>query len=220
MRFVDRPAVVDELQTPRRRIAVGSESEGPGGVMRFLVLGPVEVECDGVTRRVGGPQQRRLLGVLLVRGTSVSSRSPGRRAVARWRRPEGAARSVMTYVSRLRAVLGDRASSHAGSGYRLDAAMARLDLDEFEALIDEAESVASRSGDRLLRPGTGSVARDRRTASSPASGGRSPSRRGSRRCDSVAREERAAALIALGHQTGPSPTSKASSSSIRCASAR
>ena len=38
--------------------------------MRFKVLGSIEVERDGSAVPIGGPQQRRLLGVLLIaRGT-------------------------------------------------------------------------------------------------------------------------------------------------------
>ena len=75
--------------------------------MRFKVLGSIEAEHDGVRAAVGGPKQRRLLGVLLVsRGHAVSA---DRLVDALWpdgNAPDGAARSVMTYVSRLRTALG------------------------------------------------------------------------------------------------------------------
>src|SRR6478752_5688492 len=75
--------------------------------MRYKLLGPLEVERDGMPVAIGGPQQRRLLGLLLAGRDQVVS--VDRMVDALWadRAPDGAARSVMTYVSRLRAALGD-----------------------------------------------------------------------------------------------------------------
>ena len=109
--------------------------------MWFRVLGSVEVERDGERVPVGGPQQRRLLGVLLLaRGCPVST---DRLVDALWPEgdaPDGASRSVMTYVSRLRAALGDGHVVTDGSAYRLVLASTRFDVDEFEALVAQAES--------------------------------------------------------------------------------
>ena len=127
--------------------------------MRYRVLGPVEVEGDGVTLGVGGPQQRRLLGVLLVHFGQVVSAD--RLVDALWSedsRPEGALRSVPTYVSRLRAVLGNGSIVAEGSGYRLDPADGERDTGRVRGVDHRSGSVASRSGDRLLRAGPGSVA--------------------------------------------------------------
>jgi DNA-binding SARP family transcriptional activator len=77
-----------------------------GSRMRVKVLGPVEAEEDGAAVAVGGPQQRRLLALLVVhRGRAVST---DRLVDALWPdgdAPDGAARSMRTYLSRLRAVL-------------------------------------------------------------------------------------------------------------------
>src|SRR5262249_31938163 len=111
-----------------------------GGKLRFKVLGSIEVERDGARIAVGGPQQRRLLGVLLIaRGHTVSA---DRLVDALWPdgdAPDGAARSVMTYVSRLRAALGDGPVVPQEPGYRLKSESATYDAEEFEALVAEAE---------------------------------------------------------------------------------
>jgi DNA-binding SARP family transcriptional activator/WD40 repeat protein/tRNA A-37 threonylcarbamoyl transferase component Bud32 len=108
--------------------------------MRFRVLGEVDVERDGDTLRLGGPQQRRLLAVLLSeRGRVVST---ARLVDALWsdgEPPDGASRSVMKYVSRLRAVLGEHAIVTSGSGYCLELNGHGCDADEFESLVEAAE---------------------------------------------------------------------------------
>jgi DNA-binding SARP family transcriptional activator/WD40 repeat protein/molybdopterin-guanine dinucleotide biosynthesis protein len=109
--------------------------------VRFKVLGSISAETDGAAVAIGGPRQRRLLGLLvLARGQTVSV---DRLVDALWPdgdAPEGAARSVMTYVSRLRAALGDGQVVTAGAGYRLPCEQATIDAYEFAALVAEAES--------------------------------------------------------------------------------
>jgi DNA-binding SARP family transcriptional activator len=105
------------------------------------VLGPVAVERDGVPVNVGRSQQRRLLGLLVVqRGKAV----PAERVVdALWPEgdaPDGAARSLRTYLSRLRTVLPGISITTQPSGYVLDVNGARVDPDEFHDLLGEAES--------------------------------------------------------------------------------
>ena len=107
--------------------------------MRYGVLGPVEARADDVAIAIGGPQQRRLLALLLSRpGQSIS----GERLVdCLWPdglAPDGAGRSVMTYVSRLRAALGDSSIATVQEGYRLELAGSLLDSQQFETLLSEA----------------------------------------------------------------------------------
>ena len=169
--------------------------------MLYRVLGPVEVERDGVTLGVGGPQQRRLLGMLLIHFGQVVSTD--RLVDALWTddgRPEGASRSVPTYVSRLRAVLGNGSIVAEGSGYRLDAADGRRDLDEFEALVTEADrSLPDRAIDCYDRA-LDLVGADPPLASSPAEWWALAESRRLGEMLLVAREQRAAALISIGHQ--------------------
>jgi DNA-binding SARP family transcriptional activator/serine/threonine protein kinase/WD40 repeat protein len=109
--------------------------------MRIRVLGPVEVERDGASVNVGGPQQRRLLSLLVVqRGHAVSTE---RLVDALWPdggAPDGAARSMRTYLSRLRGALPDASITSGPAGYALDLGDAWLDIEEFDALVGHAES--------------------------------------------------------------------------------
>src|SRR5262245_41066526 len=119
-------------------MGVGSR---PGGktTMRFGVLGEVQVERHGDAVALGGPQQRRLLALLLSdRGRVVST---DRIVDALWpdgESPDGASRSAMKYVSRLRSVLGEAVIVTVGSGYRLVLNGHSYDVEEFETLVDAA----------------------------------------------------------------------------------
>jgi DNA-binding SARP family transcriptional activator/WD40 repeat protein len=111
--------------------------------MRVNTLGSVEVESDGVVVNVGGKQQRRLLGFLVVqRGRPVSTE---RLVDAVWPdgdAPAGSVRSMRTYVSRLRSVLpaGSVVSRHGAYSLCTDALT--IDVDDFDRLLARAESSA------------------------------------------------------------------------------
>ena len=109
--------------------------------MRIRVLGPVEAERDGVPVNVGGPQQRRLLALLVLqRGHAVSTE---RLVDALWPEgdaPDGAARSMRTYLSRLRTALPDCSITTRPAGYILDVNGSVLDIDEFDGLLTQAEA--------------------------------------------------------------------------------
>ena len=189
--------------------------------MQYRMLGPIEVSADGVAVGIGGPQQRRLLGLLVTqRGRVV----PTQRMVdVLWpegEAPEGAARSVLTYVSRLRSALGDGSIVNQASGYRLDMNDATCDIDEFE------DGWPKRNDAYPTRPSNGTTPRSgcggatRRSVSSAPSGGRWPMQPGSPKCASarVSSEPRRASHWVI--TTGRCPTSKVLRSSIRCASGR
>src|SRR3954451_5943448 len=109
--------------------------------MRYGVLGPVEARVDGAVVAIGGPQQRRVLALLLQRaGHAVSTDRMVDCLWADGEAPDGADRSVMTYVSRLRTSLGDQVVERAHDGYRLVLNGDTLDANEFEACLLEAES--------------------------------------------------------------------------------
>jgi DNA-binding SARP family transcriptional activator len=145
--------IVDELQTGSDRVVVvsapppdvqpsdgdGWSADGDGRVtIDFRVLGPIEARRDGVPLTLGGPQQRRMLATLLAEsGRAV----PVERLVdAVWPDdpPDGSRRTVMTYVSRLRSVLGEGWIRTEGSGYRLEVEASALDASRFERLVDRA----------------------------------------------------------------------------------
>jgi DNA-binding SARP family transcriptional activator/WD40 repeat protein len=174
-------------------------------VMRYRVLGPVVVERDGVAVALGGPQQRRLLGAMLVHRDRVVSVErlvevlwPGEAV------PPGAARSTMTYVSRLRAALGDGAIVTVGAGYRLDLSSATCDVDEFEALLDAGERSLP---DRAVECYGSALARWRDEPFGDLAGEWWALAEVARLHElrAVAIEQRSAALIALGHHARAIP---------------
>ena len=84
---------------------------------------------------LGGPQQRRVLAAFLAEAGVVVSAD--RLVEAIWpddTAPEGARRTVMTYVSRLRAVIGAAHLVTRDSGYVLELDGAVYDAALFEAL--------------------------------------------------------------------------------------
>src|SRR3954471_9286017 len=108
-------------------------------MMEFQVLGSIEARDEGRTVALGGPQQRRLLAVLLADAGRVV---PVDRLVdAVWSgdgAPDGASRTARTYVSRLRAALGDGFVVTREPGYLIDVRAARFDRASFEDLVAEA----------------------------------------------------------------------------------
>jgi YVTN family beta-propeller protein len=113
--------------------------------MEFRVLGPLEVVDGGHPLPLGRPQQRALLGLLLVhRGETLSSE---RLVDELWgeRPPPTAVKIVQGYVSNLRRALGDGVLVTQGHGYLLRAEAGETDVDQFEALAAD--------GARRLRAG-------------------------------------------------------------------
>jgi DNA-binding SARP family transcriptional activator len=104
----------------------------------FRVLGPVEFRRDGERVALGGPQQRRMLATLL--GEAGRTVPIDRLVDAVWPDdpPEGARRTVMSYVSRLRSVLDDGMIVTEGAGYRLEVEAQALDAFRFERLVERA----------------------------------------------------------------------------------
>jgi DNA-binding SARP family transcriptional activator/WD40 repeat protein/tRNA A-37 threonylcarbamoyl transferase component Bud32 len=108
------------------------------GVLRFSVLGPVGAAREGASVALGGPQQRRVLAVLVADAGRVV---PIDRLVdAMWggEPPDHARRTAMSYLSRLRTALGTAAVDTVGSGYRLAASDGAVDAAWFEGLLERA----------------------------------------------------------------------------------
>jgi DNA-binding SARP family transcriptional activator/WD40 repeat protein/tRNA A-37 threonylcarbamoyl transferase component Bud32 len=102
-------------------------------------LGPLDV-LDG-TRSVliGGPQQRRVLAALVVGGETGLTYE--RLVAILWPAGEdtpAARHSAISYVARLRAVLGTDAIVTTESGYRLDTSLVDVDIARFLALTESA----------------------------------------------------------------------------------
>src|SRR5439155_23334607 len=110
--------------------------------MEFLVLGPVEVRIDGTAVPLGGPKQRALLALLLLDANEVVSRDHLVDALWGERAPASAQRSLDSYVSRLRSLLGADRVERRPPGYRLRVEPEELDLDTFEALLEQGRAAA------------------------------------------------------------------------------
>ena len=112
--------------------------------MRFRILGPLEVwsSTEGWTP-VSAPKWRSLLACLLLRsGQLVSTESL---IFEMWgdNPPAKANNLVSIYVHRLRRLIGDaegRVLAHRAPGYLLRIGPGDLDLNEFEALVEEGRS--------------------------------------------------------------------------------
>ena len=112
--------------------------------VRFTALrGGVGVLRNGEALAIGGPQQQRLLAALLAaKGAAVSA---DRLADTIWpdgAMPEGARRTVMSYVSRLRAAIGGDYVVTSANGYQLVLGDAAYDADEFEERLAVARASA------------------------------------------------------------------------------
>jgi len=123
--------------------------------VEFLILGPVEVRVETQRVALGGPKQRALLALLLLRANEVVSR--GRLIDALWgeRAPASAERSLDSYVSRLRTVLGAERIERRAPGYRLRVDAEELDFGRFEVLLERGQAAVAAGdageGAELLR---------------------------------------------------------------------
>jgi WD40 repeat protein/DNA-binding SARP family transcriptional activator len=114
--------------------------------MRFLVLGPLEVEADDGPVALGGPKERLLLALLLTRPNQVVSVEALIEGLWRDRPPPTAAKTLQSHVLRVRRALEPgRPRGAAGEvlvtrepGYLLRVSPGELDTAQFEALTARA----------------------------------------------------------------------------------
>jgi DNA-binding SARP family transcriptional activator/tetratricopeptide (TPR) repeat protein len=106
-------------------------------VVEFRLLGPLEAVVDGAPVKLGPPQQRALLALLLLNANEVVSRD--RIVDELWgeRPPATAAKLVQVYVSALRKVLGRDVLVTRPPGYLLQVEPGAVDLDRFQRHLDE-----------------------------------------------------------------------------------
>jgi DNA-binding SARP family transcriptional activator len=118
--------------------------------MDFRLLGPLEVSEGDRPIAVGAGKQRALLAVLLLHPNEVVSTE--RLVDELWGAspPATVGKSVQTYVSRLRKVLGDGRLGTRPPGYVLRVEPAELDAARFERLVAEASGAAPREAARAL----------------------------------------------------------------------
>jgi len=121
--------------------------------LEFGILGPLEVLRSGSRLKLGGRQQRAILGLLLCEAGQVVS--IGRLADVLWGEhlPAGFLTTVQTYISHLRALLEpDRERgagsgvlvTEAGGGYRLHARAGSVDAVLFEDLLVRGRAALER----------------------------------------------------------------------------
>ncbi|MEX1037736.1 MAG: BTAD domain-containing putative transcriptional regulator [Acidimicrobiia bacterium] len=109
-------------------------------LLRFL--GPLEVMVDGRAANPGGPKQRALLCHLVLHAGEPISVAALAGAVWGHDAPDGAVRSLRTYASNLRRLLGAAVDLKGEHGtYRLDLISVETDIDEFRAAAEEAASL-------------------------------------------------------------------------------
>ena len=125
--------------------SVAAELQSPfahRSVVEFKMLGAVEVVDAGGPLSLGGPQQRKVLAVLLSDpGTTLTY---DRLLEVLWpdgQAPENARRTAISYVSRLRSALGDGWVTTTAAGYQLDISSASVDALRFVALVDGARDL-------------------------------------------------------------------------------
>ena len=110
----------------------------------YRILGPLEISADGRMIEIGGPKQRALLAILLLRANELVPRDVLVHELWGERPPAGARGSLEVYVSRLRKALAAAGNGQAvvtrPGGYCLQLAGGQLDVDRFERLVAEGRS--------------------------------------------------------------------------------
>jgi DNA-binding SARP family transcriptional activator/ABC-type transport system substrate-binding protein len=124
--------------------------QGKAARLQFRILGPLQVLDGGEPLPLGGAKQRSTLAMLLLAGNQVVSRDQLIDGLWGTSPPPSAGPSLETYVSRLRRVLpGDGEDARLvtqAPGYRLRVEAGELDLERFEALLEQART-ARAAGD-------------------------------------------------------------------------
>jgi predicted ATPase/DNA-binding SARP family transcriptional activator len=120
--------------TARGRIGGSSRIE-------FGLLGGVAARRDGRTLALGGRRQEALLAHLLLAGGRLVSADLLIEELWAGEPPDGAAGTLRSYVSRLRAILSDDAPIHGRSGgYSIDAPAGSVDAERFEDLVRDGRA--------------------------------------------------------------------------------
>ena len=128
-------------------------------MLELGVLGPVRAVRDGRELGLGGPKPRAVLALLLVAEGRVVPAEYLAEVLWRGAPPPGAAKTLRSYVSRLRSLLDPEAALVArAGGYALTVQPDRVDASTFERLVGagrdalgrgEAEVAAGRFGEGL-----------------------------------------------------------------------
>lgn len=125
------------------------DASGPPMALEFRILGPVEVRRDGVEVLLGPRRQRLVLVRLIVDHGRVVSVERLLDDVWGGEPPEGAVRTLRSYVSRLRTALApDEAITTRPPGYRLVVDPDAVDAVRFAALAADGHDLLVRGNAR------------------------------------------------------------------------
>ena len=119
--------------------------------MEYRILGPLEVVDGDCLVPLGGPRQRSLLALLLLRANEVVSTDELIDRLWGERPPATAAKVVQVQVWRLRKAIGTEALETRSPGYVLRVGPDELDLARFERLVEEARAAEPGSAAEKLR---------------------------------------------------------------------
>jgi YVTN family beta-propeller protein len=103
----------------------------------------MEVRIDGLVTPLGGPKQRAVLAMLLLRANDVVSRDRLIDGIWGERPPPAAQRSLDSYVSRLRTILGPDRIERRSPGYVIRLEPGELDYEQFETLLEQGRAAAA-----------------------------------------------------------------------------
>jgi DNA-binding SARP family transcriptional activator len=131
-------------------VQLNTHSPAGGTSLDLRVLGPMRAIRAGRDLPLGGPKQRSVLALLLLEAGHVV---PSERLVDelwRGRPPPGAAKTLRSYVSRLRTLLRPDAVLIArGRGYVLELQQTQVDAVRFELLLTEGQAALARGAVRV-----------------------------------------------------------------------
>ena len=111
--------------------------------MQFVILGPIEARSDGRPLVLGGPKQRAVLAILLLHANEPVSRDHLIDGLWGESPPPSARHTLDDYVSRLRRALGADRIERRPPGYVLRVEPGELDLQNFEALLENGRHAAA-----------------------------------------------------------------------------
>jgi predicted ATPase/DNA-binding SARP family transcriptional activator len=112
--------------------------------LEFHILGPLEVLRNGESVVLGPRKQRALLTLLLLHADRVVSTDRLIDELWAGRPPEGAAKTLRSYVSRLRRLVGDGVVMNRPPGYVLELGSGDLDARTFEDLLGQGRDALAR----------------------------------------------------------------------------
>ena len=118
--------------------AAASWEQEYGRPMDYRVLGPMEVRVDGVALPLGGPKQRVVVAVLVAAAGRPVPVDVLLQAIYGEDVAAGGRRTLQTYVSNLRQVLGD-VIVRQGDAYALTCTDSSIDSVTFEDVVPRGD---------------------------------------------------------------------------------